>query len=136
MTGTQFGVNLIDVNMGSAEVAASLPQQELATALSRGDTVAAAACFAREGCLITPDRTAVHGRDRIRVVLAQLVATEIEVDVNGTSTVATDDALLARERWTIRTGAEDARLEQTVEPVFVLAPIEGVWRLAIAAIWG
>ena len=43
-------------------------------ALSGGDLHGAAACFTRQGCLITPDGTAVRGRSDIAGVLAQLIA--------------------------------------------------------------
>jgi len=106
-------------------------------ALSTGDLDAATACFARDGCLITPDATAVHGRERIRPLLAQLIAahTEIRVDLSNVLTAA--GVVLACERWTVRSeGADGDRVERTLEPTLVLREVEGEWKLAIVAPWG
>jgi ketosteroid isomerase-like protein len=113
---------------------ASLP---LVQAISSGDVDSAAACFARDGCLITPDATAVHGRDRIRPLLAQLIARETQIRIEFSNVVGAGDVVLAQERWKVRSGAaEGLRLEQTLGPTLVLRRIEAEWKLAIAAPWG
>lgn len=106
-----------------------------ASVLSAGDLEGAAACFARDGCLITPDGTAVHGRDRIRAVLAQMVLRHTEIDVELSSSVSSGDVMLVRERWRVRSGEGDAQLEQTLYPTLVLRQIEATWKLSIAAPW-
>ncbi len=106
-----------------------------AQALSTGDLEAASACFARDGCLITPDATAIHGRDRIRPVLAQMVVRRTEIRVELSSAIAAGGAILVRERWRVLSGAPP-RIEQTLNPTLVLRLIEGEWKLAIAAPWG
>ncbi|MGB7685595.1 MAG: nuclear transport factor 2 family protein, partial [Solirubrobacterales bacterium] len=68
-------------------------------ALVAGDLDSASACFARDGCLITPDATAIHGRDRIRPVLAQLIAQRIDVAVEGSHVIGGGEVRLVRERW-------------------------------------
>jgi ketosteroid isomerase-like protein len=105
-------------------------------ALSQGDLDSATACFARDGCLITPDLTAVHGRDRIRPVLAQLIAAAVQVRVDQSNSLHAGETLIARERWTIRLGGNGRRFEQTCDPTLVLRKVEGSWKLVIAAPWG
>jgi uncharacterized protein (TIGR02246 family) len=107
-------------------------------ALSDGDLDAATACFARDACLITPDATAVHGRDRIRPLLAQLVARRTEIEVELSTVIGAGEVILASERWRVRSGAggEAPRIEQTLHPTLVLRRVEGEWKLAIAAPWG
>jgi ketosteroid isomerase-like protein len=106
-------------------------------ALSDGDLEAASSCFARDGCLITPDATAIHGRDRIRPVLAQLVLRHTEIRVELSSAIAAGDVILAHERWRVRSGGpEGPRIEQTLHPTLALRWIDGEWKLAIAAPWG
>jgi uncharacterized protein (TIGR02246 family) len=107
----------------------------LATLLSAGDLEGAAACFARDGCLVTPDGTAIHGRDRIRSVLAQMVVRRTEVEVDLSSSISAGEVMLVRERWRVRTGEGSAQFEQTLTPTLVLRQIEGAWKLAIAAPW-
>ncbi len=108
-----------------------------AKALSLGDLEAATACFAKDGCLITPDATAVHGRDRVRPILAQLVARRIGVSVELSHAVSAGEVVLVSERWRIcsDTGA-GPRVEQILNPTMVLRQVEGEWKLAIAAPWG
>jgi ketosteroid isomerase-like protein len=106
-------------------------------ALSRGDLDAATACFARTGCLITPDATAIHGRDSLRPVLAQMVLRETRILVEASSSIRGGEATLAQERWRVRAGElEGAPVEQTLSPILVLRRIEDAWKLAIAAPWG
>lgn len=107
-----------------------------ARALSTGELDAATACFARDACLITPDATAIHGRDSIRPVLAQLIAREVEIEVEVSDVLGGDGVLIAYERWRLCSGAAGERLAQTVFPVLVLRRIEESWKLAIAAPWG
>lgn len=104
--------------------------------LSLGDLDSATACFARDGCLITPDATAIHGRDRIRPVLAQLIDRHTEVKVELSNLVGAEDVVLAHERWRIRSGGEETpRIEQILNPTLVLRLIESQWKLVVAAPW-
>ncbi|HET8814139.1 MAG TPA: nuclear transport factor 2 family protein [Solirubrobacterales bacterium] len=107
-----------------------------ARALSIGDLDQAATWFARDACLITPDTTAVHGRERIRPVLAQMVTRRTEIRVELSTAVGSGEVILARQRWRVRAGAPDARIEQTLNAILVLRQIEGIWKLSIAAPWG
>jgi ketosteroid isomerase-like protein len=108
-----------------------------ARALNGGDLNAAAACFARDGCLVTPDATAVHGRDGVRSVLAQMVTRQTKILVEESNAIRAGEVAFVRERWRIRAGEpEGASIEQILSAVLILRRIEGAWKLAIAAPWG
>lgn len=105
--------------------------------LSVGDLSGAAGCFARDSCLLTPDATAIHGRDEIRPVLAQLIARRPLIEVEAGSVIVAGDAAYANQRWQLTVqGAGEGRFEQTCSPSLVLRQIEGSWKVAIAALWG
>jgi ketosteroid isomerase-like protein len=111
-------------------------QLYFAQALNAGDAGAAANCFARDGCLITPDATAIHSRDAVRPLLAQLVARRVEITVELSCAVGAGDVVLASERWTVRFGIDPVQPKQTLHPTLVLRRIEAEWKLAVAAPWG
>ena len=140
MPAPLFHVNLTNVNMENASPSRPGPGKACLAfpqAVSAGDLDAAATCFARDGCLITPDATAIHGRERIRPLLAQLVARRTEIKVECSNVVLGGDVALAQERWRVRSGGgESPRIEQTLSPSLVLHRIEAEWKLAIAAPWG
>jgi uncharacterized protein (TIGR02246 family) len=106
-----------------------------ASVLSAGDLEQAAACFARDGCLVTPDGTAIHGRDRIRSVLAQMVIRRTEINVELSNSISAGDVMIVHEQWRVRTGEGDAQIEETLCPTLVLRQIEGAWKLSIAMPW-
>lgn len=108
-----------------------------AQALNGGDLEAAAACFARDGCLITPDATAIHGRESVRTVLAQMVAGQTRILVEQSSAIRAGGVVFARERWRVRAGEPEApSIERTLSAVLILRWIEETWKLTIAAPWG
>lgn len=111
-------------------------ESDLARALSAADLVAATACFAHEACLITPDATAVHGRERIRPILAQLIALRVEIDVVARYTVGGAGVALLCECWRISSGTGPKRFQQQTHPMLVMRAVEGSWKLALAAPWG
>jgi hypothetical protein len=109
----------------------------LTQALSLGDLESAAACFLRDGCLITPDATAIHGRDWIRPVLGQLIARRTEIEVELSDAIQAGSVVLAYERWKVHSGGIDCpQVTQTWNPTLVLGRAQEDWRLAIAAPWG
>jgi ketosteroid isomerase-like protein len=128
------------VNITSASSPPSGPVKSclsFAKALTAGHLDIAAGCFARDGCLITPDATTIHGREHIRSVLAQMVVRRTEIEVELSSTVGGGEVILAHQRWRIRSGEQaERRLEQVADAVLVLREIEGQWKLSIAAPWG
>ena len=106
-------------------------------ALSGGDLPGAAACFTREGCLITPDGTAVHGREDIAGVLAQLIASRTEIEIERVVVRRAGDVALASGH------ADDAlrrpegtRFAQACDPMMVIHRVDGTWKLAVIAPWG
>ncbi len=109
----------------------------LPSLLSAGKLDAAAACFARDACLITQDATAIHGRDRIRPLLAQLIARHAQIEVEFSNALIAGDVAFSQERWTVRMdGIEGSRFEQVCEPTLVLRWIDERWKVGIAAPWG
>jgi ketosteroid isomerase-like protein len=114
-----------------------LPCLSFPTLLSSGNLDGAAACFARDACLLTPDSTAIHNRQHIRPVLAQLIARNTQIEVELSNFLVAGDVAFARERWLVRAdGAGGSCFEQAPHPTMVLRRIEGQWKLAIAALWG
>ncbi len=137
--------------MHAAEPAASSPAADpstarssakrispaLAVALSAGDLESAAACFARDACLITPDATTIHGRDQIRAILFQLIAMRPIVEVEQRGMLIAGGVALGTETWTIRLNAhEPTPFAQTSDSTAVLRRIEDAWKLQISAPWG
>jgi ketosteroid isomerase-like protein len=118
----------------------STPEQALlsfAEALSEGDLDAATSCFARDAYLLTPDATAIRGREEIRSILAQLIDRRIQIRVQARKMLTVGEVALGSERWTMRSeGIGGSAFEQTCSPTVVLHRVEGVWKLAIAAPWG
>ncbi len=85
--------------------------------LSAGNLEAAAACFARDACLLTQDATAIHDREHIRPLLAQLIARRTRIEVELSSVLVAGDVALAREHWTIHIdGPKASRFEQSCSP--------------------
>lgn len=106
-------------------------------AVSAGELDAAAGCFARDGCLITPDATAIHGRESIRRVLAQMIVRRTEIEVELSTAVSAGAVVLIHQRWRIRSGEQaDGRFEQIADAVLIVRRVEGAWKLSIAAPWG
>ncbi|MGN6663399.1 MAG: YybH family protein [Solirubrobacterales bacterium] len=109
----------------------------LSLALSAGDLRGASACLARDACLLTPDGTAVHGRDSVRRVLAQLIAADVGVEVEHSRILAAGDTALLRERWRISSnGVDGTRVTGRLCPTLSLQRIEGAWKVAVLVLWG
>jgi ketosteroid isomerase-like protein len=105
-------------------------------AVARGDRRGAAACFTRDGCLITPDGTAVHGRPDVGAIVAQLIARRTEIAVEQLTLREAGDVALVAGRFTMRfDGPEGLRLVQPCAPVITLRRVEESWKIAILAPW-
>lgn len=105
--------------------------------ISVGNLDAASACFTRDACLITQDATAIHDREHIRPLLAQLIARRTRIGVEQSTLLPAGDVALVRERWTIQIdAAEGTRFEQSCSPTLILRHVEGQWKLALVAPWG
>jgi uncharacterized protein (TIGR02246 family) len=108
-----------------------------AAALNAGDLELAAACFIREACLIAPGSTAVHGREAICGLLAQMIAAEARIEIDQSAVVRAGDVAHARQRWTLSSAATaGGRYNQTLSPTLVLRRLDAGWKLAIAMPWG
>jgi ketosteroid isomerase-like protein len=108
----------------------------LAASISRGDLDSAARCFAKDACLITPDATAVRGREEIKPILHQLIVTGSQIEVQDSSIVLAGEVALGSERWIVTSaGSEGAPFTRTLTPTVVLRQIEEVWKLAVAMPW-
>lgn len=106
------------------------------SAISRGRLDAAVRCLTRDACLVTPDATAIHGREAIAGVLAQLIDARAEVSVDVTAVLRAGDVALAHERWRIRSGGSEQEFVRSTQPTLVLHRVESRWKLAVAAPWG
>jgi ketosteroid isomerase-like protein len=126
----------------SATAVHSTPTPQQATgafigALNRQDIDAATNCFAKDACLLTPDATAIRGREEIRPILAQLIDRRARIEVLGSSMLLAGEVALGLERWAIRSaGVGGEVFAQESRPALVLRELEGAWKLAIAALWG
>jgi ketosteroid isomerase-like protein len=118
----------------------SAPERALLSfveAINAGELDAAASHFAKDAYLLTPDATAIHGRDGIRSILAQLIARRTQIQVQLGHMLTVGAVALSSGRWTLRSaGVEESVFAQASKPTVVLHRIEGDWKLAIAAPWG
>ncbi len=115
--------------------AAELPSLPLR--LSAGDLRGASACLAKDVCLLTPDGTAVHGREAVRRVLAQLIAAGFRIEIESSRVLVAGNTALARERWSISSnGVEGERERGVLHPTLSLQRIEGAWKVAVLVLWG
>jgi ketosteroid isomerase-like protein len=118
---------------------AQTPQEStraFAASISRGDLDGAAYCFAKDACLVTPDATAVRGRDEIRPILHQLIVLESQIEVQESSFLLAGEVALGTERWAIASPtSEGGAFRRSLTPMVVLRQLEGVWKLAVAQPW-
>jgi ketosteroid isomerase-like protein len=118
---------------------AQTPQEStraFADSISRGDLDAAAYCFAKDACLVTPDATAVRGRDEIRPILHQLIVLESRIEVQESSVLLAGEVALGTERWVVTSPASGgAPFTRELMPTLVLRQVEGVWKIAVAMPW-
>jgi ketosteroid isomerase-like protein len=106
-------------------------------AINAANLAAATNCFAKDACLVTPDATAIKGREEIRQILAQLIDRRTQIEVLGSSVLVAGGVALSSDRWTISSaGAGGTVFAQELVPALVLRQLEGVWKLAVAAPWG
>jgi ketosteroid isomerase-like protein len=118
---------------------AKTPQEStraFAASISRGDLDAAAHCFAKDACLVTPDATAVRGRDEIRSILHQLIVIESQIEVQESSILAAGEVALGSERWVVTSPSSGGGpFTRALTPMLVLRQLEDVWKLAVALPW-
>lgn len=109
----------------------------LAESVTRGDLRAAIRCFAKDACLVTPDATAVRGREDIRPILHQLIASGSRIEVQESSMLLAGEIAFGTERWAVAIpGSEGRPFTRLLTPTLVLRQLEGTWKLAVAIPWG
>lgn len=107
-----------------------------ADSVTRGDLEAAARCFAKDACLVTPDATTVRGREDIRPILHQLIALGSRIEVQESSMLLAGEVAFGTERWSITTpGSGGEPFTRSLTPAMVLRRLEGTWKLAVAMPW-
>jgi ketosteroid isomerase-like protein len=123
----------------SAPPGADTPEQAaqvFVTALNDGRLREATDCFSRQGCMVTPDSTAVHGREEIQPLLAQLISRRVQVEVTFGTELRAGEVALLRQRWELHSDlAEGGRYTQELSASLILHRVEESWKLVIAAPW-
>jgi ketosteroid isomerase-like protein len=104
--------------------------------IGSGNLDAATGCFARDACLLTPDATAIHDREHIRPLLAQLISRRVRIEVEQSNVLFAGDVAYVRELWQVSAQTGGSRYEHSCDPSLVLKQIEGSWKISIATLWG
>lgn len=105
--------------------------------IGSGNLDAATRCFARDACLLTPDATAIHDREHIRPLLAQLISRRVRIEVEQSNVLVAGDVAYVRELWRVSARvAAGSPYEHTCDPSLVLKRIEDSWKISIATLWG
>lgn len=111
--------------------------QAFAAAIGRRDVEGALAMWSEDAAILTPDGTALCGRDQIRRALLALIDNGARVRVEIERLHRAGDVALATGSLTLSgegaAGAFEQRGESTV--VYVRGA-DGQWRIAIDAPWG
>jgi uncharacterized protein (TIGR02246 family) len=117
----------------------SVPQEvtrAFAKALSAAELDQAASLFADDGCFVTPDATAVHGRRGVRAILAQLIAGHVQLGVAQKSVHVAGRMAFCSERWTFTYACKDASpFTQVSDSTVLLRCSDRMWQLSIVAPW-
>ncbi|HEY6730088.1 MAG TPA: nuclear transport factor 2 family protein [Solirubrobacterales bacterium] len=101
------------------------------------DARAAAAAFAAEGVLITPDGTAVSGAGPIHEVLVQLTAQRTVLEFELARVVRVGDVALCSQRWRhCRRGPGGVARGFHATVVTAAGKSDGRWELLVASLWG
>jgi uncharacterized protein (TIGR02246 family) len=129
-------MTVIDKAISEPFTAAADVLSEFSAAISRGNPRAAAACFTRDGCLITPGGTVVHGREEIAGLVAQLVDSCTEIDIDRLVVRRAGDVALAEGHLTMRSnGPARSRFARSCEATMALHMVDDSWKLAVLAPW-
>src|SRR3954454_7777489 len=92
--------------------------------IAAGKLDAATRCFTRDACLLTPDATAVHDREHIRPLLAQLIARRVRIEVEQSNVLVAGDVAYVRELWRVSAGVPaGSQYEHSCDPSLVLKRI-------------
>lgn len=127
------------VSVDEAEPAVERPDQVidlLIAAIARGDHAAIPHLLCRDVCFLTQDATAIHGREQVTPLIAQLIAAGVDVRSLAQYSLQIDSFVLVSAQWRLSFRAREEPLVQTTEPTLVLTEREGRWKLLLMAPWG
>jgi ketosteroid isomerase-like protein len=128
---------MLRATLTAQDTAPAQASLDFTAALNAGELEAATACFTRDACLVTPGATAIHGREEIRTLLAQMIARGSHIEVTHSTVLCAGEVAMARQRWIVSSrGVGDERYAQDLSPCLVMRRLEGEWKLAIAMPWG
>lgn len=135
-TGTQDDGSTKDAHLSRRGPGPERTPLIFAAAIGAGRLDVAAGCFARDACLVTPGATAIHGREQIGALLAQLIDRGSRIEVVLSTCLRAGEVAFARQRWALSAdGPEGARYTEILEATLVLRRLEEEWKLAIAMPW-
>jgi ketosteroid isomerase-like protein len=116
------------------------PEQAVArfvAALNAGQLELATACFVRDACLLAPGATAIHGREEVRSLLAQMISSRVRVEIVFSTVLCAGDVAYSRQRWSLSSVVPGGiSHSQALESNLILRLLEGRWKIAIAMPWG
>lgn len=107
-----------------------------ASALLGGDAVAASSYFAEDARVLTADGTEVAGRRPIQAILAQIVASDVRLEIMLGRTLLAGGVALHTQYWRRVAGAPPERFESRTVATLVLRQRGERWEIAIASPWG
>jgi ketosteroid isomerase-like protein len=124
--------------VGPQQVGAGETAGAFARVLLGGDARAAASYFAPSAQLLTPDGTALSGRDSIAELLGQLTSASNQLlEIKTGRTLHVDQVALCTQYWALRSRRGAAVAFKTASTArLVLAQAERRWQILIAAPWG
>jgi uncharacterized protein (TIGR02246 family) len=118
-----------------AALGAEATARAFARALLARDPRSAASWLAPDATLITPDGTAITGREQIAELLWQITASEQPLEIRAGRTVLHDDVALSSQHWR-RGGKTGPDPHETVSTArLVLSRSSGRWKIVIASPW-
>lgn len=115
---------------------AGLVAGAFAAALLAERPLEAAAYFAPNGHLLTPDGTEVRGHQAISLVLTQLTESEHELSIRNGRSVAVDDVALTTQHWLRRSPASSGEEFESLTKARLVLKRSSRWQILIAAPWG
>lgn len=107
-----------------------------ALALMERDPQAGASYFSDSGILVTPDGTGVSGRRRIREVLEQVTASDLDLRIATGKVLVANDLALCQQIWS--RSSRSAPIEEfclTSKASLVLARPGSQWKIQMATPW-
>ena len=127
------------VRLGVAGARFAAPEntvRALTAAISAGDLKQAAECFAEVAAFVTPDGTAVRGREAIITLLAQMVEQKAVIDVEPSGLLTVGDLALLNQRWRMTMRSNSAgTYTQLLTPLLILRQHGSQWKCSLVSPW-